>query len=420
MYRFRLLTITLIAWLFFSMNIERPDQMGLLGNVNIQSFVYVLIVAIPLILLLFLKLSDLQPYKTLLPFILIYALGKFATPPTVSDIEYAYSTIIEAIILLGTFWVSSQLAHSIHSYNDALKGSIFSPTNTLVHTTHHGEIAIRQKIALARRFERDLALIYVKLDVNKRKLEYGRLWDNQDEIRLMTIQLRIAELIRFLLRETDVRAWHHGDLLICLQGSSVDRTQLIAEQIAEVICNVMKIQVNVGIAYFPKDSLVYDDLIEKARPDNNASTVIEKSLVNGASKTSKKPTLSTIAPEMSDNTSDITAKVIPIDKAQTVNTEEPVTEEMPIESTAATAEEMIPEEPVTKEYETVDVDTAEVPVAQANGTSDNSSIKATKPSRPNLLSAKTSTGEHKNVSKLIVPNGSVNTSSNTGTLNNRT
>lgn len=263
MYRFRLLIIATVAWLFLALNIERPDDLPFLGHIDISFFVYILGALIMISHLVLVRMNRMSLRAVLVLFAAIYIVGKSLTfDSDVDAANYTYIMVLEIIGLGMTLLVSRKLAQSIFSFGDAIRESVLNPNNTLIQHTYHGEIAIRQKIAQARRFNRKLALLYVKIDHSWSKNEYSRIFNQREEIKYMYLQLRIAELVTFLLWETDGRAWNQGNLILCLQGPTQERASMIAEQITQVLKNVMDIQATVSVAYFPDDGLVYDDLLE--------------------------------------------------------------------------------------------------------------------------------------------------------------
>ncbi|MCI0713816.1 MAG: hypothetical protein L0154_26905 [Chloroflexi bacterium] len=263
MYRFRLLIIATIAWLFLALNIERPDELLFLGHINISSFVYVIGAFIMISHLVLVQMNRMSWQVILALFGAMYIIGKILTFNSGMDAAtYTYIMVLEIVGLGITVVISRKLAQSIFSFGDAIRESVLNPTNTLIQHTHHGELAIRQKIAQARRFDRRLALLYVKINHSWSKSEYTRIFNQREEIKYMYLQLRIAELVTFLLWETDGRAWNQGNLILCLQGPTQERASMIAEQVAQVLKNVMDIDASVSVAYFPDDGLVYDDLLE--------------------------------------------------------------------------------------------------------------------------------------------------------------
>ena len=263
MYRFRLLVIATITWLFLALNIARPNEIPFLGHIDITFFAYVVGALIMISHLVLVRMNRMSWQLVLILFSAIYIVGKSLTyDPDMDAASTTYIMVLEVVGLGITLVVSRKLAQSIFSFGDAIRESVLNPTNTLVQHTHHGELAIRQKIAQARRFDRKLALLYVKIDHSWSKNEYSRIFNQREEIKYMYLQLRIAELITFLLWETDGRAWNQGNLILCLQGPTQERASMIAEQITQVLKNVMDIDTGVSVAYFPDDGLVYDDLLE--------------------------------------------------------------------------------------------------------------------------------------------------------------
>jgi len=271
MYRFRLFIILLITWLFLVLNIERPDNLLGLGNINIASYVYVIAALMPVAFFMFLQLSKTNVAMSYMPFLAMYGASKLAFYEPGANIEkLTYTTLFEVALLFVTLLGVRSLSRSIYFFGDNIKNSVMDPANTLVHTTHHGEMTIRQKIAQARRFNRSLTLLYVPLGKNQRKHELGRLWDQQEDIKFMYMQYRIAELIKFLLWETDVRAWHQGDLILCLQGNDEVRAQQLMEQIPQVLSSVLKIETAVSMVRFPQQGIVYNDLLAQLKGEASA------------------------------------------------------------------------------------------------------------------------------------------------------
>jgi hypothetical protein len=300
MYRFRLFIILLITWLFFVLNVERPDNLLGLGNVNIASYVYVIAALMPVSFLMFLKLSKASIATSYMPFLGLYAVGKMIYLDPAAGIEkLTFISLFEVALLLVTLIGVRSLTRSIYFFGDSIKNSAMNPNNTLVQTTHHGEMTIRQKIAQARRFNRSLTLLYVPLGKSQRKYEYGRLWDQQEDIKFMYLQFRIAELIKFLLWETDVRAWHQGDLILCLQGNDELRAHKLVEQIPEVLRSVLKIETSVSMVRFPQEGIVYNDLLAKLR---NEKAVENRAVVfDLEAQLKKQQALETLAARPSQN-----------------------------------------------------------------------------------------------------------------------
>jgi hypothetical protein len=263
MYRFRVLIILSIAWLLAILNLERIVGGTPLQSLSIQPFVYILVFITIIVHIIVLKSSIWSYTLGNMVVLLTYGVGRVLMFKGNFDFQNILpSLVLELFILLTTYWLVRELASWFYSYSGMLKQAIFNPINTLVRNTYHDESMIEQKIALARRFDRQLTLLYVQLEEDVQ--ESSVLWDNLKEIRLATLQLRLAELLGFLAGETAVKTWHHGNLVICMQSDKKQVNTTIS-QLQDVITDVMKMNVEVGIATFPKDGLLFDDLVEKAR-----------------------------------------------------------------------------------------------------------------------------------------------------------
>lgn len=251
MYRFRVLIILSIVWLFAILNVERIVDDTPLQSLSIQPFVYILIFTVIIVHIIVLKASTWSYTLGNVLILLTYGIGKIFLFSGDFDFQNIVpSLVLEIFILLTTYWLIRELTAWFHSYNGILKQSIFNPINTLVRNTYHDVSMIEQKIALARRFDRRLNLLYIQFEEETQ--ESGVLWDNLKEIRLATLQLRLAELLGFLAGETTIKAWHHDNLVICMQA---DRKQVntIISQLQDVISDVMKMHVEVSVVTFPKD-----------------------------------------------------------------------------------------------------------------------------------------------------------------------
>ena len=263
MYRFRILIIVSIFWLFTILNWDRIVSNTALESLNIQPFVSILIFAM-IILHIAVLSSNTWSYALGNSVILIaFGLGKIITFRGAFEFgSFVPSLMLEMFVLLTTYWLVRELASWFQTYSGSLRQSIFNPINTLVSNTYDNESVIEQKIALARRFDRELTLLYIELD-EPTTHESRVIWDNLKDIKLATLQLRLAELLEFLAGDTAVKAWHSGNLVICLQ---VDRrtVNMIITELQDVISDVLKIHIEVGIASFPDDGLMFEDLVEKA------------------------------------------------------------------------------------------------------------------------------------------------------------
>jgi len=263
MYRFRVLIIISIVWLFAILNWGRLVDDTALQDLTIQPFVSILIFVMIILHIAILSSSTWSYTLGNIVILLAFGIGKIVTfRGTFAFHTFVPSLVLEMFVLLTSYWLVRELAAWFQTYSSSLRQSIFNPINTLVRNTYADETVIEQKIALARRFDRELTLLYIQLDEQPTH-ENRVIWDNLKEIKLATLQLRLAELLGFLAGDTSVKAWHEGNLVICLQVERKEVNMIITE-LQDVISDVLKMHIEVGFATFPKDGLMFDDLVEKA------------------------------------------------------------------------------------------------------------------------------------------------------------
>ncbi|MBN1565999.1 MAG: hypothetical protein JXA10_19320 [Anaerolineae bacterium] len=266
MFRYRLMIMLGISWIFLALNLERPDVVLLIGAINIASFVYVLGAFSVIVMLLFPQLAKVPTAIVFIPFFIVYLLGKIIfSPQDLTRAQETTLTFVEAGGLFIGIWLFQEVAASLGQFSTALETIFVGKEKTQVLDRLEGENVIQRKIDLARRFERGLAILYVKL--NHQTASSRRLWDQEANLRHVYMQVQLAELMNYLVDLADVRMWHHGNLVLCLEDTMPEKTERTALQIQLVLHDVLKLDTQIGIAHFPDDGLIYQDLIEISQRD---------------------------------------------------------------------------------------------------------------------------------------------------------
>jgi hypothetical protein len=263
MFRFRLLILSTISWLAFVLNLE-----AILRNleiaIHIQPFVYILAIVTVISMISVLKLHEVQTVVSVSTLALLYGIGKVLF---LIDLNIT-SIIIEVTLVIGTFFVARPVASWLGNYSKRIKSAVFSPTNTLMLDKQHNAAAIERKISLARRFGRELSLLYIPM---------SRKFRTSDDMRAMVLQRKLNELVNLLVDDSGLYAWHNGDLMVCLQGEAVRHLDTIAAQFSSLITDVLKMQIQIGVADFPAQGLMLDDLIESAHTTLGQPIIARKS-----------------------------------------------------------------------------------------------------------------------------------------------
>ena len=296
MFRYRLMIIFGIAWISLVLNLERPDVILLIGSIDLDNFVYILGTSSIIVLLLLPQLSKLPTVVVFLPFLIVYIIGKMIfTNPELSRGQTSSLTFIEITGLFIGIWLFQGLAASLEQFSSALETIFAGKEKTQVLDSLEGENVIQRKIDLARRFERGLAILYVKF--NGQAPSSRRFWDQEENLRHVYMQVQLAELMQYLVDMADVRMWYHGNLVLCLEDTHPEKTERTARQIYQVLKDVLGLDTQIGIAHFPNDGLIYRDLLEKSQnnvPPNEP-----------AKKSDKKRTTATLNPLQSEGVGDL-------------------------------------------------------------------------------------------------------------------
>jgi hypothetical protein len=264
-FRFRLLIILLIAWLFFILSFERIVNQTDLSTLSIAPFVYVLIVLTTIFVILLLPQYKISGRNLLLALSALYAATKVISVlinPITDASVFLASLTLELVVFLTSNYLTLSLTNWFCHYNEGLKQAIFSPISSQIEEKYQNANSIEQRIAAARRFERELTLLYIRFD-KVMGSKPGISWEENSDARDVLFHMRMAELLSFLSPNA-LKAWNQSDLMMCVPFDTQQNSEL-ASQIKEVFSNVLKVEVNVGMAAFPQDGLVLKDLIENAR-----------------------------------------------------------------------------------------------------------------------------------------------------------
>lgn len=265
MFRFRFLIIMFVAWLFMILSFERIVNQTNFSTLSIAPFVYVLVMATAAFAILYLPNHRLPNYGLILFMLAIYTPAKALSVwlNYIGDMNaFVASLALEITVLLSANILILSLTNWFYQYNESLKSAIFSPISSQIDEKYQNTNIIEQRIAAARRYEREPTLLFIQFDkAMSSKLSASR--EQESDAGNILFHMRMAELLSFL-SPNSVKAWNQNDLMVCVPFDVAKNHQL-AEQIQEVFTNVLKVNVNVKLAAFPQDGLVLEDLIQTAK-----------------------------------------------------------------------------------------------------------------------------------------------------------
>lgn len=264
MARFRILLLALVIWLSLLFNIERPDWFGF-GTIDLSSVVYVYA---GIICILILMLPDLGYIRSeILGFgatLLYLPIRLYWTrhDPRHSDISIL---IIELLVVFLTAVVSRLVSLNIANFEKAVENVVLLPEGSRVLPTAEGEEKINNELFRARRYERTVSLLVIHANEIK-DIQTGLIerFSLEAAFRQRYLQNKIAQVIDMSVYRSDIVTTYQDDIVVCLPETDCEE----AETFAAALYNMLKIRLNlkveIGLAVFPRDALISQDLIQMA------------------------------------------------------------------------------------------------------------------------------------------------------------
>jgi lipopolysaccharide/colanic/teichoic acid biosynthesis glycosyltransferase/GGDEF domain-containing protein len=261
MTRLRLLIIMLTTWMIILFNIERLELL----NINIPSTLYIVTGIWLLPLLLLPTFGQIRKEWTIVPAVLLYISMRYfeilsSLPMTV------VSLIIESLILVVTIWIGQKVSSNLENINVVVDEVVLGDIGNRILSTRDGEDAMNTELFRARKFDRPVALLFLEMpSINRLREAYTHNLRYQLSLEHRYIKSRFARITESLLYQVDVMVWHGDNLVICLPETNKEQAEKLALQIANVATLSLNVDFQLGIATFPQDGLIYEDLIKVAQ-----------------------------------------------------------------------------------------------------------------------------------------------------------
>lgn len=260
MMRLRIIILGVAVWLSILFNLERPDVLGF----NVSSVVYFLAAGLVVAILLFPDLGTLRTEVLLLGTTVLYGLSHLANFLYTPNLT-APMVISELAILLVTVFIASFVSKSVANVEQVVEGIATAADDTRILSAAEGEQVINQELFRARRFNRPVSLLVLKIDsiaeLQTRPLDRVKY---QTVLQQRFIRNRIGQIAESVLYMSDPIAWNSDNLVICLPETSAEQAFTLAEQISHLVTGMLNLEVPVGSATFPDDGLIYSDLVAVA------------------------------------------------------------------------------------------------------------------------------------------------------------
>lgn len=263
MAKFRLVLINLAIWLTLLFNLERPDIFG--GNIDLKSFVYVIAAGVTMAILMFPDVAQLKTTWLFLITLGVYAAFKMISGVAEDQVTFAYTTTLEIAALYVTVLLAQMVSSTVSQFENVVDNTVLITDNSRVLPTNDGVEKINKEIFRARRFGNPMALLFVNIRAIKGVgTHLQRQLDLQVALRHRYIQGRIARTIEDVLYFEDIITLYHEDLVLCFPETGLQEARELARQINKLLTVTLDISLQIGVAVFPDDALIFEELVDIA------------------------------------------------------------------------------------------------------------------------------------------------------------
>lgn len=263
MVRIRLLLFGMFCWIGVMLALGRIGQLPVLGSITPAFYVYVIATATMGILLAYPEYARRSFQGTLFGVLAIYGLIKLVeNTGQVIDNALISQAAIELLMLTVTLYVARQVSTTVATTEKSIRDSLLPWYGFTVLNEDEGEKAIAEEILRARRYERPLALLHISIP-RLHKKPFTR-WSHRKLLEYDYANLRIIQIIRNVIYDSDIITWHGSDLVVCLPETSPEEASVVAFPLNALLKSSLRDGAKVSVAHFPGDALVYKDLLDAA------------------------------------------------------------------------------------------------------------------------------------------------------------
>ncbi len=262
MSRFRVLLLILVLWLIFIYNLERPDFDFIgLGNVDLDSGVYVITGLISMAILILPDLA--KRYEiALIPTLIIYVISRFVVGNPITQ-RSIYITITEVVVLAVTVWIARKISLVISDFEQTVEDVLLKPDDLNVFDKGEGEEKINNELSRARYFDHTVGFLLIHMSSFEQSEDLTTMrFDMEGALQRRYMQLRVAQVARSILPKSSILVWDDDDLVVSLPETGYAATEQLARALYTKLALHLNLTIPMGIAVFPKDGLIYHDLVQ--------------------------------------------------------------------------------------------------------------------------------------------------------------
>lgn len=271
MKRLRFWIAVLSIWLVFFFNIERVfTELGL-NIIRSDTYIFVAMVAVAIILLP--GLNNFSFALLLATVASIFLVVWYQDTKWEENVAANYAhinatallTIIQVNAIILTGLLSRQIAYSLTAFEDVISNITFAHVGKLPGDFTEEQSVMYRELRRARRYERPLAVLALSVDEKSFQMPSPKI---VKEVQLaMMKEYTFAGISRILdenLQSFDTIALRNNNFIVVLPEIASEQVSQISQRLQKAIKENIGIQVGVGAASFPDEAITFESLIELA------------------------------------------------------------------------------------------------------------------------------------------------------------
>lgn len=261
--------IFMLIHLTIVFNLERFDY-STQNVIDIQTFVYVLIIAMVVMTLAIRPLQRISLYVSLMGWLVVYGglkLLLFNSRPILGDL-FTYLTALELAIIAITVFLISDLSQTLHDFEDVIdKVTIPRLGQRVLRMREAGE-EIKTEFIRSRRHSRPLSVLVVNVNTETPAFNLEKtVREIQRNMLLRYLASSLSKILSKEARRTDLiveKNDERGFVMLCPE-TTAEGTLILAERIQQIATDQLGIKLDYGIASFPDEALTFDELLQRAQ-----------------------------------------------------------------------------------------------------------------------------------------------------------
>lgn len=262
MKRMRFLVIVLIVWLFLFYNIERLSE-----PFNLTSTAYTFVPAMVALVVLIPRVRKISIWAlTLMPIPVFVVVKAWAGSKVLGAAIPVTVTEICAIVL--TTILARYVSNAIHEFESAVANITLGPPEALPEPFSVGQSEIYREVRRARRYQRPLALMTVKVEDASIGVALDRMVQEVQKTLVKQYLLSsVSRTLRDELQDNDIIARRDSHFVVVLPEATDDKLPTLIKRLRETVSKEVGVNLHIGTASLSKDTATFESLMEKAVAD---------------------------------------------------------------------------------------------------------------------------------------------------------